>query len=581
MVERGVEMFKQQSLSSLSSDAKPTSLLGAMCNDVRWITLRFAFVVLLIIVSALAVPAQDCTNLAPSGDTTGHTDWTNINNTCLNGASHSVKLGIGTFYIHKQIEFPQVSGAKLLGSGNTVSGSVLTAVYASGDCAPNTSCFVDPSGNPQFPFQYKPIVFTRNAPNGEIMNFLLNLEQLQRNFNHLGSYAVQVGTGSRPSPGTQVTSVRIVGSQLTSGWANGGGIIIVSSSNCTVSNNVLKDFGFMKELGGGSAGASAILVQNSGSVFPGSAILSGNTITRVAFGIVLQNQPNQSGNSSSTTISGNNITGATALTCSDCAGGRAIKFEVFGNAAPLQYLSVQNNTAKNWGGQNQAGVSPSGLDLSSGVQYSTFTGNNIDGSTDIRASYGLQVRSSVPMQPQIASHHNTLTNNTFRSGPCGGCFDVKFNADGPDQGRAISGAPDIGRRSVNGGNNVFTTMDWTPGPDRGCLQFAHAFFDYPTGQNFVNRGQNITLAAAGIRPDSSLVTFFFYKPNGDFLTSVQYPGGNGNCVMNQQPFYINPAIFTETGMYKILATYNDGNSDAQIVNDWIGTQGQQTLLDVR
>jgi hypothetical protein len=185
------------------------------------------------------------------------------------------------------------------------------------------------------------------------------------------------------------------------------------------------------------------------------------------------------------------------------------------------------------------------------------------------------------MQPQIASHHNTLSNNTFRSGFCGGCFDVKFNPDGPDQGRALSGTPDIGRRSVNGGSNVFNTMDWTPGPDRGCLQFAHAFFDYPTGQNFVNRGQNITLAAAGIRPDSSLVTFFFYKPNGNFLTSVQYPGGNGNCVMNQQPFYINPAIFTEAGMYKILATYNDGNSDAQIVNDWIGTQGQQILLDVR
>jgi hypothetical protein len=76
-------MLKQQSLSSSCSDEKITSLLRAMCRDARWITLRLAFVVLLVTVSTLATRAQDCTNLAPSGDTTGHTDWTNINNTCL------------------------------------------------------------------------------------------------------------------------------------------------------------------------------------------------------------------------------------------------------------------------------------------------------------------------------------------------------------------------------------------------------------------------------------------------------------------------------------------------------------------
>ena len=140
----------------------------------------------------------------------------------------------------------------------------------------------------------------------------------------------------------------------------------------------------------------------------------------------------------------------------------------FGDALPLQYLNVQNNTATNWGGEDQAGVVPSGLDLYAGVRYSTFTGNIIDAGTDTRASYALEIRSSFMGQVPAATHHNTFTNNTFRAGPCSGCFDVKFTDDGPDQGRGnLMGIPDIGRRSVNGGNNVFSTMSWSPGPDPG------------------------------------------------------------------------------------------------------------------
>jgi hypothetical protein len=534
------------------------------------------FVTLLIALSPFIASAQNCTNLAPSGDTTGHADWNNIN-TCLNVAPYSVTLGIGRFYIYQQILFPQVWGAKLLGSGNTVSSSVIEPVYASSDCSPNPSCFVADSGNPQFPLQYQPIILTKNAPNGQISNFMLDLNQLRKSYNHLGSFAIQVGTGSRQSPGTQVTSVRIVGDQTTTGWANGGGIVIVSSSNSTVNDNILKDFGFTTELGTSSVGHAAINVQNSSSTS-----VQNNTITRVSIGIEVVNNANQPGDSSYTNVSGNNITGATGLTCSDCSGGRSIKLQANGDALPPRHLVVQNNVGTDWGGQNQGATTPVGLVLVAGVQYSTFTGNSFDGSTDTRASYGLQIRSSFDGLPS-ASYHNTFTSNTFRSGSCTGCFDVFFNDDGPDQGfESLQGIPDIGKRKVNGGNNTFNTMKWQTQYDNGCSQFAHAWFDYPPGQTFVSRGQNITLSAAGIWPNSLLpVIFDFYDPNGIKIDSISYSGGNGNCVMNQQLYTVSASKFLSPGLYKILATYYDGNSSARIVNDWIGTGGQQVLLDVR
>lgn len=117
---------------------------------------------------------------------------------------------------------------------------------------------------------------------------------------------------------------------------------------------------------------------------------------------------------------------------------------------------------------------------------------------------------------------------------------------------------------------------------RGCSQFAHAGWQYPSGQTFINRGQALTVAASGIRPDpSKTVTFGFYNPSGVLVKSVTYSGGNGNCVMNQQLVYIDPALFTTPGLYKVYATYYDGNSNAQLVKDWIGTLGQQVQLDVR
>jgi hypothetical protein len=247
-----------------------------------------------------------------------------------------------------------------------------------------------------------------------------------------------------------------------------------------------------------------------------------------------------------------------------------------GDELPLRNLTVTNNTGSNWGGPNQGSVVPSGLDLICGVQYGTFTGNNFTG--DSMSSYGLEIRSSF-QSPQNASHHNVFNNNTFFAGGCNGCKDVFFEDDGPDQGSGtISGIPSIGR-AVHG-TNTYNTTGYRV--NRGCSQFAHAWWDYPAGQTFVNRGQSITVGAAGIRPDSAYtVTLNITDPNGNVVLLRTFSGGNGNCVMNQQPVLIDPSAFVAPGLYKVLATYYDGNSNAQIVNDWIGTGGQQVLLDVR
>jgi hypothetical protein len=535
---------------------------------------RLALILLaamLLVTGARPARAQNCAALTPGAG--GLDDAVTINN-CLATVGYarlSASTSATPFRIFQPISFPRnVPGVQLTGAGNNDSGSVIQPQYTCGQISP----FVN--GN-----QYQPVIQALQAPSAVLSNFQLDLRQLRKSCGILGNYAIRVGSSRLDSAvRAQVTNLRIIGSRFsdpayTTGWANGGGLLIINSSDVVVQGNIIRDLGFTTEIGGQSVSNSGIQVANCAR-----ARVQSNTITRVSFPLeVINGSPSQGyvGDASNTVISGNTLTGAAGINCPDCSAGRALKIQAcgVGDERPLMGLSVTSNTLSNWGGPNQGAVVPSGLDLICGVQYSRFTGNSVIG--DAQASYGLEIRSSF-QSPQLATHHNVFDNNTFRAATCSGCFDVFFEDDGPDQGRSLAGTPSIGRAVK--GTNLYSTTGFRV--NRGCNQYAHAFFDYPPGQTFVKRGQSITVAAAGVRPSSSAsVTYTFKAPGGNTVLTQSFPGGNNNCVMNQQQVYIDPTRFVAPGSYRVFATYSDGNSKAVIQNDFIGTGGQQTTLEVR
>lgn len=507
-----------------------------------------------------AAGAQTCTSLAPSNDLSGRTDWTNITN-CLNGASHRATLAAGHFYIDRPVNFPRnITGTVLDGAGNSDSGSVLEPVYTCGAACPDpNNCFV--SGG-----SYQPVINAFKAPGARLSNFKLSLVNLRRSCGFFGSFGIQVHTANTST----VTGVRIAGSAFTdpgftTGGANTGGLNVVNSRSCTVTNNVISDVDFMFENGGVSAGHSGIRLDNSAG-----ALVQGNTVRRSSFGIEVSNKGTSmgySGDGSGTQILSNTIIGAANINCPNCSQGRAIKLQACGDATilPLRNLIVRFNNATEFGGfgTSQGG---SGLDLVCGVQFSTFENNTITGGPT--AEFGLQIR-GITDQPKNQNHHNTLNANSFRSGRgqagCNSqCYDVNFFDVGPDQ---------IGIRRRFAGSNTYSTLR-DGGTDRGCGDYAHAFYNYPAGQTFINRGQSLLLAAAGVRP-SARVTFRFVRSTDSVqVTSYTSQNANGNCVMNQELLTISSGIFTP-GLYKVYADYGDGNSNAAIADDPIGT------LDVR
>jgi len=526
---------------------------------------RFALLTL-VITASLTFPAQaqNCSALVPGAG--GTDDAATINN-CLSTqgfATLTANTGSNPFRLYQPIIVPAGTGRQLTGAGNTDSGSVLQAQYSCGQ----SSAFVV-SG------QYQYVIQALKTPNVVISNFKLDLSQLRKSCGNQGNYAIRVGASTLDSAaGARVTGVRIVGSRYgdvdyTTGWVHGGGLLIINSSNVVVSNNIVKDLGYTNAIGGTSAGYAGIQVANCAN-----ALVENNTITRVSFPLqVINGSPSQGyrGDSSGTIVRNNTLTGAAGINCSDCTAGRALKIQTcgVGDELPLRNLSVTGNTASNWGGPTQAIVVPSGLDLICGVQYGTFTGNSFIG--DNQASYALEIRSSF-QSPQSATHHNQFDNNTFQAGACSGCFDVFFEDDGPDQGRGLSGTPSVGRKVQ--GTNVYDSVNYRV--NRDCNQYAHAWWVYPAGQTFINRGQSLIVAAAGIRPDTTqTVTFTFKNAAGTTVLTRTFSGGNGNCVMNQQTVVIDSISFSAPGLYQVTATYSDGNSNAVITNDPIGS------IDVR
>ncbi len=513
---------------------------------------RIALVALIIAFIPTAVHAQKCKKLEPAG--VGQDDSARINE-CLSSKGKA-KLKEGTFLLYGPIIFPRntsaadVSNAKLIGKGTDK-----TRLIVQSDCNLPWP-FVDE----ELPGRYQPAIQAVRSPKAEIRAFELDLGNLRKDCGYMGNYMVFVNR----SPESRITQLRITGSRYaapgyTTGGSNGGGILLVNSEGSLISENTIRDVGFANENGGTSNGHAGISVQNSAN-----SAIQNNNILRVAFGIVISNS-SSAGDSSGTTITGNNIVGAAAIDCPDCSQGRAIKLQAcgLGGELPLKNLVISNNNANEFGGANgiQGG---SGLDLVCGVRYSRFENNVFMGAGT--AEFGLQIRSSF-LSPSNATHHNKFDFNIFSSGRgrtgCNGeCSDVNFTSDGPDQ-------IGIRRNGLNreGTNSVSSFRSAT---DRGCNEHSHAFFNYLTGKNFVRHGQSILLAASGVRP-SAAVTFRFRRAStGLEVAAYATRTANRNCIVNQEEFPVDEATFPK-GDYDIFADYSDGNSDAFISEDPIGT----------
>jgi hypothetical protein len=139
---------------------------------------------------------------------------------------------------------------------------------------------------------------------------------------------------------------------------------------------------------------------------------------------------------------------------------------------------------------------------------------------------------------------------------------VNFTKDGPDQ-------IGIRRNGVDykGTNN---TTSFRAETDRGCDDYAHPFFLYLDGRPFVRHGEQILLTALGVRPNSQVTFRFTRAEDGGEVLTHKSGSVNRYCIMNQEYISIDALKFP-AGDYKIFADYKDGNSNAVISKDEIGT----------
>ena len=90
-----------------------------------------------------------------------------------------------------------------------------------------------------------------------------------------------------------------------------------------------------------------------------------------------------------------------------------------------------------------------------------------------------------------------------------------------------------------------------------CSQYSHAWWVYPDGLDYVQSGSTITLAAAGIRPGTSVT--YHIKPEGggeDVAVLTTRTKANRQCVLNQEE---SPPISLSAGRYDVVVDLEDGN----------------------
>jgi hypothetical protein len=534
---------------------KPRSALPRLLKGAAGVLIQLAFVALVMASQLTDAAAQSCKALVPAGN--GQDDSAAIND-CLQRKGVA-KLKAGTFLLYSPIVFPRstqgapVSGARLLGKGKEA-----TRLVVQSECSK-----LWPVNSDRF---YQPAIQIIKSPEATVRGLEVDLTNLRQDCGPYGSYMVVVNK----SPKTQVSEVRIKGSPFgvpgtiyTTGGANSGGILLVNSDHSIVSDNEVKDLGFTIENDSTSAGNGGILVASSAN-----SQVTNNLIEHVAFGIIVSNgspQQGYTGDSSGSIITHNTVIGAAKINCANCSQGRGIKLQACGDGSEpgLDRLTISNNTVTDFGGHNGT-IGGSGLDLVCGVQNSVIDNNRFVGAPT--AEFGLQIRGSY-LSPPNPSYHNKFTANVFTSGRgqanCGSaCFDVNFTHDGADQ---------IGI-SRNGANRMGTNVvgSFFAETDRDCEQYSQPFFLYLDGREFVRHGERILLTALGVRPNSQVVFSFVRAEDGVQVAAHASASVNRHCIMNQEYISIEAQKFPP-GDYKIFADYKDGNSNAVMNRDEIGT----------
>lgn len=358
--------------------------------------------------------------------------------------------------------------------------------------------------------------------------------------------------------------VTIVGTRIdvaqpayTSGGTTAGGVRVNVSANVQITNNTITDIGYLDDTAPTFLGAANGGIQIANSP---NALVQYNNITRVGFGILVTNFTGTK-SSDYARVLNNTIYGSGSIrNCADCSINRAIKISsvVAGSSFPIYGVEVRNNNASDLtgsGGFSAPGIGGTGLMLENDVVNGIFTDNRFDGTAYL--DDGCKIASS-PMTDgsgEDPTYHNTFDRNYFR----GGNYDLNFAKDGPNQ---------IGLYHHQfGTNNVRAAkVNVEEAHDQGCNSYAHAWWTYPVGQTFVNRGQTLSLSADGIR-NGTQVTFKF-KRNGALITSYSLPGAVG-CVSPTAGYVVSASVFT-AGTYQVYATWADASADLVVSDALVG-----------
>lgn len=303
------------------------------------------------------------------------------------------------------------------------------------------------------------------------------------------------------------------------GGSSLSGVHLVKADNILVSGNRIRDF----------TGGAGVVADDSGS-----ARIDNNRVIRTDFGIIVRNNAGVgSFDSSNSQVTNNTITDSF---------GRAMKLQASdAGSLLLRNVVVTGNTATGFG--------TTGLYLVANVTKARIESNSFTGGAN--AFYGLWVGSINPGQvnPGLnASFDNKIDFNFFQGGSRGA--DVSFNGSpnvaGPDQ-------PTISRGSA--GTNTLGRGLIEKTPSNRCSQYAHAWFDYLFGLNYVFSGGQILLAAAGTR-SGSRVTYHFRQNGVEVATRTTLGATASNCVLNQETYTVN----LPPGLYDVFVDLRDGNA---------------------